>query len=33
MGGEKMPAIISVKDLSKTYGSVFQSLKHINLYI
>ena len=28
-----MPAIISVKDLSKTYGSGFQALKHINLDI
>jgi len=28
-----MPAIISVKDLSKTYASGFEALKHINLEI
>ena len=32
-GGRRLPAIISVKDLSKTYASGFQALKHINLDI
>ena len=28
-----MPAIIKVEDLSKTYASGFEALKHINLEI